>query len=75
MISIISDKTITKTHVKSILSNLVHVSGLKMIERHLIGVVERFPHEQPETGPDSRFRGSNRRGSSCVPVSTAGTQD
>ena len=58
MMSIVSDKTSTKTHAKSMLSNMVHVSVLKMIERHVIGVVKRFPHEQLETGPDSRFRGS-----------------
>ena len=29
----------------------------KMIERRVIEAVERSPHQQPDTGPDSRFRG------------------
>ena len=40
----------------SILSGLVHVSDFKAMERRVIEVVERSPHEQSETGLDSRFQ-------------------
>ena len=39
------------------LSRLVLLSGFKMIERRVIEAVERSPDQQPDTGPDSRFRG------------------
>ncbi len=39
------------------LSHLAHVFDFKMIERHVMEAVERSTHQQPDTGPDSRFRG------------------
>ena len=49
-----------KTRVVSILSSLLHVSDVKMIERRVIETVERSPHQQPDTGPGSRFRGPKK---------------
>ena len=43
------------------LSRLVHISGFKMIERRVIEAVERSPHQQPNAGPDSRFRGPKKQ--------------
>jgi len=36
---------------------LVLVSGFMMMERCVIEAVKRSPHQQPDTGPDSRFQG------------------
>ena len=56
----ISGKTKIKTHTWFILSRLVHVSGFTVMERCVTEAVERSPHQQPVTGPDSRLRGSQR---------------
>ena len=57
----IADETSIKTYAKSKLSRLVHVSGFMMMERCVIEAVERSPHQQPNTGPDSRLRGPKKR--------------
>ena len=35
-----------------------------MIEMRVIAAMERSPHQQPDTGPDLRFRGPEKRG--CI---------
>ena len=44
------------------LSRLALISGFKMIEMRVIEAVERSLHQQPDTGPDSRFRGPKKGG-------------
>jgi len=39
---------------------LEHVFGFQLIEGHVIEAVKRSPHQQPDTGPDSRFRGPKK---------------
>ena len=56
----VEHETLIKTHNRSILSHLAHVFGFQLIERHVTEAVERSPHQQSDTGPDLRLRGSKR---------------
>ena len=42
------------------LSYLAHVFGFQPIERRVIEAVKRSQHQQPDTGPDARFRGPKK---------------
>ena len=58
--SIVPLETLIKTHVESMLGRVVQISGFKMIERRVIEAVERSPHQEPDAGPDSMFRGPKK---------------
>ena len=58
--SVVADEPSIETHNKSMLSHLAHVFGFQPIERRVIEAVERSQHQQPDTGPDARFRGPRK---------------